>query len=180
MSEARTAVVLCEDLQARVVLYRLLKNRWGKRFPRVRVLPLPAGVGCGSQYVREKYAYEVQAQRTSTVNQVLVVHIDGDNVGLAARNRDFARELSQAGATARGPAEAIAHVVPCWETETWILHAKGETVNETEAAPQKFRGREAAAAEPLIDLLVALVQGTDTAPDHLPSLGAVVPELRRL
>lgn len=173
-------MVLCEDLQAQVVLYRLLSKRWGNRFPRVRALPLPAGQGCGSQYVREQYAVEVRAQRSASVNQVLVVHIDGDNVGLAVRNSAFASELSTAGLAARGPAEPIAHVIPCWETETWILHAQGESVTESANARRKFQGEEGSAAEPLVDLLVALTAGTKSAPPHLPALGAVVHELRRL
>ena len=180
MSDRKAAVILCEDLQAQVVLWRLFKRKWGGRFPRVRVLPLPAGKGCGSQYVRGRYADEVHAQRASSVAQVLVVHIDGDDVGLQGRTSELAAQLQAAGKAARGASEPIAHVIPCWETETWILHALGETVAEGAKAPRKFRGEEAKAAAPLVDLLDRLVDGKAAAPSHLPALSAVVPELQRL
>lgn len=68
MSRKVTAVVLCEDKQSRAVLYRYLKHKRG--FERVRVLPLPAGEGCGSQYVRENYAREVRAHTSGSPNSI--------------------------------------------------------------------------------------------------------------
>lgn len=180
MSEGRTAVILCEDLLSSVVLRRLIAKKWGKRFPRVRILPLPAGRGCGSQYVRARYPDEVRAQRTSHVSQVLVVHMDGDDVGLQGRTNALAARLADEGHPARAKDEPIAHVIPCWQLETWVAHANGEAVTEDQPVPHAFRGREGKAAEPLVEMLARLTSGAAVAPDHLPALDAATAELRRL
>lgn len=178
MNRKVTAVVLCEDKQSRTVLYRYLKHERG--FERVRVLPLPAGQGCGSQYVRESYAREVRARRRSSVAEVLVVHIDADNHTVADRGVELADELKKAGMQPRGLDEPIALVVPRWEMETWLHHYLGRpSVVETERYP-KFNGREADAAEPTVAALVALVDGRAAAPANLPAIAVAAEELRRL
>jgi hypothetical protein len=178
MSRKVTAIVLCEDKQSRTVLYRYLKHE--RSFDRVRVLPLPAGQGCGSQYVRENYAREVRGQRDKSVAEVLVVHIDADNRTVADRHRELADELKDAGMEPRGPDEPIALVVPRWEMETWLHHYLGRAeVVETEPYP-KFKGWEAEAAEPTVAALVALVDGRAAAPANIPSIGVAAAELRRL
>lgn len=120
MNRKVTAVVLCEDKLSRTVLYRYLKHKRG--FERVVVLPLPAGRQCGSQYVRERFADEVQKQRDQAVASVLVVHIDADNHSVADRKRELAGELAKMGVPPRTQGEPIALVVPRWEMETWLHH----------------------------------------------------------
>jgi len=178
MSRKVTAVVLCEDKQSRAVLYRYLKHERG--FERVRVLPLPAGEGCGSQCVREQYAKEVRGRRDRSVAQVLVVHIDADNLSVEHRHRELAEELKKANMAPRGPAEPIALVVPRWETETWLHHYWGRLgVVETEKYP-KFKGYESEAAEPTVVALVALVDRRADAPTNIPAIAVAAEELWRL
>jgi hypothetical protein len=178
MSRKVTAVVLCEDKQSRAVLHRYLKHERG--FERVRVLPLPAGHGCGSQYVRECYAREVRGQRDKSVAEVLIVHIDADNHTVADRHRELAEELRKAGLSPRGPDEPIALVVPRWEMETWLHHYLGRAgVVETESYP-KFKGHEAEAAGPTVAALVALVDGRASAPGNIPAIAVATEELQRL
>ncbi|MGK3969514.1 hypothetical protein WMF38_33990 [Sorangium sp. So ce118] len=178
MSRKVTAVVLCEDKQARTVLYRYLKHERG--FERVRISSLPAGEGCGSQYVRENFAKEVRRQRDKSVATVLLVHIDADNHTVTHRHRELEDALKSEGVASRGPDEPIALVVPRWETETWLHHYRGQVgVVETEKY-SKFEGREAEAAEPTVAALVALVDGRAAAPANLPSLAVAAAELRRL
>ncbi|WP_438033578.1 hypothetical protein [Sorangium sp. So ce204] len=178
MSRKVTAVVLCEDKQARTVLYRYLKHERG--FERVRVSPLPAGEGCGSDYVRKNYAKEVRRQRDKSVATVLVVHIDADNHTVAHRHRELEDALRSEGAEPRGRDEPIALVVPRWEMETWLHHYRGQPgVMETEKY-SKFKGQEAEAAEPTVAALVELVDGQAAAPANLPSLAIAAEELRRL
>lgn len=178
MSRKLTAVVLCEDKQSMTLLYRYLRHARG--FARVRVEPLPAGLGCGSQYVRERFAAEVRKQRDRAVATVLVVHTDADNLTVAARKAELAAALAAEGESPRGPDEPIALVVPRWELENWLHHYRGRTnVVEGERYP-KFAGREAEAAGPTITALVELVDGRATAPAHLPSLAEAAAELRRL
>jgi hypothetical protein len=178
MSRNVTAVVLCEDKQSRTVLYRYLKHERG--FERVRVLPLPAGQGCGSQHVRENYAREVRRQRDRSVAAVLIVHIDADNHTVPDRHRELANELMKSGMDPREHREPIALVVPRWEMETWLHHYMGRPgVVETEQY-SKFKGREAEAAAPTVAALVALVDGQASPPANLPAIRVAVEELRRL
>ncbi len=178
MSRKVTAVVLCEDKQARAVLYRYLARERG--FARVRVLPLPAGEGCGSQYVRETYAREVGRQRDKSVATVLVVHLDADNHTVADRHRALAQELRNAGMDPRDTDEPIALVIPRWETETWIHHYQDRAVVESDRDLPKFSGREAEAAGPTVAALVALVDGRAVAPGNIPAIAIAAAELRRL
>lgn len=175
-----TVVVLCEDKQASTLLYRDLKHARG--FKRVAIVPLPAATvgGCGSQYVRERYAAEVRKQRDRAVRSALVVHTDADNLTVTDRKQELARMLTTAGVPARQPDEPIALVVPRWETENWLHHYGGrQNVIETARYP-KFSGREADEAKPTVDALVALVDGGAPAPSNLPSIGEAALELRRL
>lgn len=178
MSRKVTAILLCEDKQSRAVLHRYLKHERG--FERVRVLPLPAGQGCGSQYVRENYARAVLGQRDRSVAEVLLVHIDADNSTVADRHRELADELKKEGMEQRGQNEPIALVVPRWEMETWLHHYMGRPgVVETERYP-KFKDCEATSARPTVAALVALVDGRAAAPENLPSIAVAMEELRRL
>jgi hypothetical protein len=175
MSRKVTAVVLCEDLQSRCLLYRYLKQRG---FERIRVLPLPAA--CGEQYVRKHYAEQVKIQRRASVAQVLVVQIDADNGTMAEHHRQLAEELEKAQEGPRTSNELIALIVPRWETETWLHHYRGfEGVVETEQYP-KFKGWEAEAAIPAVRALVELVDGRSEPPPNIPSLTVTRDELRRL
>lgn len=175
MNRNVTAVILCEDLQSQVLLRRYLKARG---FARIRPLPLPAS--CGEQYVRENYAREVKAQRTSSVRQVLVVHIDADRETVENRHQQLEKQLDTHQLDPRSPDEPIALVVPRYETETWLHHFAGRgNVIETESY-NKFDNKEAAAAQPTVLALIDLVDGKTAAPNNLPSLLMAVSELRRL
>lgn len=175
MNRNVTAVILCEDLQSQVLLRRYLKARG---FARIRALPLPSS--CGEQYVRENYAREVKAQRTSSVRQVLVVHIDADQGTVLSRYQQLEKQLDAQQLEARGQDELIALVVPRYETETWLHHFHGrENVVETESY-NKFKNNEASAAQPTVLALIDIVDGKTAAPNNLPSLAMTVSELRRL
>ena len=144
------------------------------------MLPLPAGRQCGSQYVRERFADEVQKQRDQAVASVLVVHIDADNHSVADRKRELAGELAKMAVPPRTQGEPIALVVPRWEMENWLHHYLGRpNVVETQCY-SKFKDDEGRAAKPGVEALVALVDGHDTAPSNLPSIGEAAIELRRL
>lgn len=175
MNRNVTAVILCEDLQSQVLLRRYLKARG---FARIRPLPLPAS--CGEQFVREKYAGEVNAQRKSSVAQVLVVHIDADKGSVENRHNQLKKQLDEHGLNTRGHDEPIALVVPRYETESWLHHYLGaENIDEIESY-SKFKNHEAEAAMPTVLALIDLVDGKTNAPDNLPSLEMAVSELRRL
>lgn len=180
MSRQAQVVVLCEDLQSRTLLWRYLKMRG---YPRhnIRVGALASGAGCGSQRVREQYAHEVRVQRTRHVTQVLVVHMDADNLTVRDRHRELADALAHAGLPPRGVEEPIALVVPKWATETWLHHFLGAPgVAESARVTSKFPDKEASAAEPTAEALLACVQGGVPSPANLPSFATAVSELQRL
>jgi hypothetical protein len=171
--------VLCEDSQSATLIRQYLYRRG---FPRraVQVDSPPAGVGCGSQWVRERYAGAVRVSRTRHVAEALVVHIDADNHSVAERHAELARALAAAEQAPRSDDEAIALVVPRWETETWLHHHLGrEGVHEEHRGYPKFSNPHEAAT-PTAEALLACVRGTASPPGHLPSFAAAVAELGRL
>lgn len=170
-----TAVILCEDKQSQVVLWRYAKARG---FQSIRALPLAGS--CGSQYVRESYAREVRSRRVKHVAQVLLVHIDADQFTVQERHRELADQLKLNEVEPRTQDEPVALVVPRREMETWLHHYRGkEGIVETVAYP-RFRGEEADAAKPTVDALVAMVTGKQEPPKNLPAITEAVSELRRL
>jgi len=144
------------------------------------MLPLPSGLGCGSQSVRERYADEVRKQRDKAVASVLIVHIDADSLSVADRKQELAAALASKGFPSRGPDEPISLVVPRRETENWLHHYLGRPgVAEGQKYPH-FRDDESRAAKPTVEALVELVEGRAAAPANLPSIGEAALELRRL
>jgi hypothetical protein len=178
MNRKRTAVILCEDKQASTLLYQYLKHE--RRFKHVFVLPLPAGEGCGSQYVRERFPGELRKQRDKAVASVLVVHTDADNRTVAERKQELAAALAREEVAPRQPGEPVALVVPRWETENWLHHFLARPAVTESGRYPKFSGEEARAAKPTVAALVSLVDGSSAAPKNLPSIEESALELRRL
>ncbi|MBA3547505.1 MAG: hypothetical protein H0T76_13540 [Nannocystis sp.] len=179
MSRRVQVVVLCEDLQSATLLRQYLYLRG---FPRrsVRVEALPASSGCGSQGVRERYAEAVHANRTRHVAEALVVHIDADNHSVDERHTELAKVLAAAGQAPRANEEAIAIVVPRWETETWLHHFLGRnSVLESHRGYPKF-AQQHDAATPTAKALLDCVRNITSPPANLPSFATAVAELARL
>ena len=68
MSDEVSCVVLCEDQQHSVFVYRLLKLR-GVNPRKILLKPASRGVGAGSQYVRERYPSELRAIRAAALDR---------------------------------------------------------------------------------------------------------------
>ncbi len=178
MSRRVQVFILCEDLQSQVLLRQFLIARG---FPprALRFDRLPAA--CGSQWVRERYASAVRINRTRHVAEALIVHIDADNHLVAERHAELGAALTTAGQSARSPTEAIALIVPRWETETWLHHFVGRAdVQESHRGYPKFANDQYAAAKPTAEALLACLRGTSTPPANLPSFTTAVTELTRL
>jgi len=172
--------ILCEDLLAATVVRRLLIARgFAKR--NIYVHDLPSGAGAGSQFVHDAYPTAVRAVRRGHVAASLVVHTDADNRSVQERHADLATALAAAAEPARAPNEPIALIVPKWEIDTWVHHARGNAVVESTAyTSAKIHSEEAAAADDVIGVLLPLWEGTAVAPAHLPSIATAVGELGRL
>jgi len=75
----------------------------------------------------------------------VVTVADADNLTVQDRKIEFDAALKADGQKPRQPDEPIAVVVPRRQIETWILHLRGEHVDENQQCPH-FRGHERSCA----------------------------------
>jgi len=144
-------VVVCEDAQQRVFIYRLLKAFGLHR--RFRAEVAQEGQGAADQWVRETYPDEVAAYRQSTMAVGLVTIIDADENSVSFRYRQLNEELDANDLEHRKRDEQICLLVPKRNVETWIhaLAPSGEEVNEQDAYPKLEKESE---CQPAVDQLV--------------------------
>lgn len=200
---SRFYVVLCEDLQSRVFIYRVLREL-GVDPHNIRIQPYPdnrvhsVGGGsprrvkgylvyaCGAQHILMNYPAELAEIRTQSAKRdaALVVHIDVDNATPDGRTmQDRRSELDDAcaskGVPKRTEKDPVALLVPRREMETWIhFFLQGPPIVEHVSYP-KLTGHEAD-AEPAA-IAFARHAKTKTVPlDAIPSLVDGLAELRRV
>jgi hypothetical protein len=128
MSRRALCIVLCEDTQHDVFARRFLE-REGYETRDIRVVKAPGGLGAAEQFVRRRFPEELTAYR-SRPNQLLVVLIDGDNVGVEERKRELARACREASVQERTGSERVVILVPTWNIETWFAYLDGQEVVE--------------------------------------------------
>lgn len=178
MSRASQVVVLVEDQPQQRFVRRYLYEL-GYAPHDIRFLPLPSGKGAGEQSVRQRYAPAVQAFRQRQAATALVVAIDADTGEVSQRNRQLRTELDQAGLGPRADGEAVAHLIPKRNIETWILCLTGREVDE-----ETDYSRDAGVHELIPAAAAAFREWSRPnaiAPDScVPSLRAAIPEVRRL
>ncbi len=131
MSRNVQLVLICEDQQHEVFARRLLHRAgWDKR--RLRVEKAPPGRGSAEQFVRERFPVELAAYRSKRhqLGQAVIVLLDGDDQGVAARLRRLAEACQSQGLPPRQDGERVAFFVPTWNIETWLAYLNDETVDE--------------------------------------------------
>jgi len=90
-----------------------------------------SGEGSAEQWVRERFAVEVEACRSRHAETRLVVLIDADTRTVQERIAQLDTALREAGAPPIPvDTEQIARLVPKRNIETWILCLNEEVVNE--------------------------------------------------
>lgn len=158
-------VVLCEDRQHETFLYRLLKDLG---FPKGRIETKTCSTGAADQFVRERYADEVEMHRRQAKKMKigLVVMIDADENTVDERHQELNNVLAERGLDSRSQDEAVCLLVPKRNIETWIYALLGEDVNETEAYSKLERQRQ---CQPAVDQLAADVRD-GCRDDVIPSL----------
>lgn len=180
-SGQRRVRILCEDRRTERFVRRLCE-RHGVRVMDVEVAP--AGKGAASAWVCRSYARAVGKRRSKSfqANLGLLVVVDGDNVGVAARMEELDARLDEAGAPRRGPAEPVAVFIPTWSIETWLAHLAGrEGVDESRPLKDDVRFHALwsdGAAESTT--LEAAVEGWGLTLSPLPSLLAARSEAPRV
>lgn len=151
---ARTAkyIILAEDLAgARLVENYLVTTGVPRRDVRQEIHP--RALGSGKSWVEQQYRVEVEAYRSKRnhVFKALLVVTDADQHTVAQRHASLDASLASASPPIplRQPGEAIAHVIPRWEIETWAEHLlRGTSVSEDEKMrwPAERSERECARA----------------------------------
>ncbi|HEX3556440.1 MAG TPA: hypothetical protein VIA62_24735 [Thermoanaerobaculia bacterium] len=129
MSRRVQLVLLCEDKQQEAFARRFL-NAIGWETRAMRVEKAPAGRGAGEQFVRERFPRELKAHRSRPVSQALVVMMDGDADGPAARLQQLGKASHEAGVAERARDERVAVFIPTWNIETWLVYLDGGHVDE--------------------------------------------------
>lgn len=121
MSSGLRVRILCEDTRSERFLVRLCKARG---VAVVDVEKAPKADGSASAWVLARYPLLVRQRRSKNFQQNLglLVHIDGDDVGVTARKAALDQRLAALSIPPRDGAERIALLVPTWCVETWLLH----------------------------------------------------------
>jgi hypothetical protein len=99
----------------------------------MRFVPCPAGAGSGEQWVRERFAVEVEVyrRRRAHAETTLIVVIDADELFVQERLAQLDRSLDEAHTDRiRQDAEGIARLVAKRNIETWILCLNDVPVDE--------------------------------------------------
>lgn len=132
--------VLVED-RALERLVRECLYALGVHTREIRIVAYPAGRGSAKQWIDREYPVQIHAyRRWSSQNIALVVGTDADEQTVQERVQRLAGVLKEAGHEARAPEERIAHWVPRWNIETWLLFLNGSEVDEE--ANHKGQARE--------------------------------------
>jgi hypothetical protein len=125
-------IVLVEDSRHQQFVRRYLR-RCGLEQHAMRFVPYPAGARSGEQWVRERFAVEVEAyrRRRAHAETTLIVLIDADDLSVQERLAQLDRCLDEArAARVRPDVEQIARLVPKRNIETWILCLNDVPVDE--------------------------------------------------
>jgi hypothetical protein len=167
--------ILCEDkLHQQFVFRYLRKAGFGAHEIVPGDLPGDSG-GAGDQWVLERYAPAVKEHRRRAAKGALIVVLDADTDEVSRRTRQLDGLLRNAGLDDRSDSEAIVHLIPRRNIETWILHLCGQNVNEVD--DEKRLGVDRMVADAAANFFV----WSGKQPAHcLPSLRAAIQELKRL
>ena len=96
----------------------------------MRIVNSPSGAGSAEQWVRERFAIEVEACRRRQAGTKLIVLIDADRSSVRQRISQLDQALREAEVPAIRIGEEIARLIPKRNIETWIMCLNSEIVNE--------------------------------------------------
>jgi hypothetical protein len=159
-----------------MLVYRYLIKR-GVGSYAIRIERSPSGEGSAENWVRGRFAKEVNEYRKRHAETALIVVIDADTGTVQDRLRQLDEVLAGAVVT---NTEQIARLVPKRNIETWILCLNGHEIDEeTDSKKKKYdwRGLIPSAAETLFQWTRSKAE----PPFHcIDSLRNGVRELKRL
>lgn len=146
-----------------------------------RIVSYTSGQGAGEQRVRESYSDAVTYYRRKAnhLNVGLLVCIDADSHTVQERSKHLADALAGTGGKPRDEKERIAHWIPKWNVETWILHLTGNQVDEKKSYKDRLKDEvdfKGAAAE----FELQFGKSKQGEAPELPALETAFQETRRL
>jgi len=178
LTEFSKIFILAEDARQQLFVRRFLfKAGFGTHV--IDPEPLPDGTGgAGELWGRKRYPGVVKKYRKRAVKAktALIVAIDADTEEVRHRARQLEGSLKQEKLDPRTDGEAIVHLIPRRNIETWILHLNGEEVDE------EMDYRHEKNVDDLISKAsTAFFQWTAQTPERcLPSLLGAIEEAKRL
>ena len=127
-------IILAEDKEQQNLIRRYLQ-KCGHDTRYLRLVPLPAEAsgGSGEKYVREHYAEQVRACRSSLGKKssaLLIVIVDADSKATDWRAAQLSDALEAADEAVLSEDEPIVVLIPKRHVETWIRALVGKKVNE--------------------------------------------------
>ena len=78
-----------------------------------------------------RFPTELAEHQRRPVSQALIVMLDGDHRGVAARMTELQDACREAGVPVRFPEDGVLVVVPTWRIETWLAYLDGECADES-------------------------------------------------
>lgn len=169
--------VLAEDVRHQNFVRRYLLKA-GLAYHEFKAEPIPKGSGgAGEQWVRKRYPHVVKKcrARSASAKTALIVIVDADVGEVSQRLRQLEGSLKEEGVASRQASETIAHFIPRRNIETWVLHLRGEGVNEQE--DYKARARDDMIRPAAETFHLWTLQGHAGC---LPSVSAAIHEAARL
>jgi len=175
-------IILAEDVEQQNLVRRYLERCGHGRRLRLVDLPADGAGGSGEKYVRDQFAKQVQAYRSSIgkrASALLIVIVDADQETTRRRAAQLSSALTAAGMDQRNEDELIAILIPKRHVETWVRALLGEQVNETDKFkyPEPTSKQILQAAETLYGWTRPNAEPGPTSP---PSLTESIPEWRKI
>lgn len=173
-------VILCEDKQTDSFIRRFLKKAHNIQAHDLTVQPYPSGKGSGEQFVRKRYANELNAlrQRQHRANTALIVAIDADTSNITQIKETLKAACSDIGIESNTDKDNVAFVIPKRNIETWITWLNGNDVDENKSYT-KLQKKESG-CQLAVEKLYVLCQQSVTPPDFPESLATACVEYRKV
>lgn len=179
MSKPSLVIVIVEDNQQKMLLYRYLIKRGLKRHT-IRINRSPSGQGSAESWVRKTWVKEIRAYRSRHAQTALAVVIDADASAVQHRLSQLDEALTGSGEETVTENEQIARLVPKRNVETWILCLNGQPVDE-ETDYKRTRVEWSELIASASETLLQWTQSPDQPPENcVSSLRRGVREIKRL
>jgi hypothetical protein len=173
-------ILLVEDTLHEQLIFRYLR-RLGFGIHAMRIVESPSGEGSAEQWVRERFAAEVEACRGRQAETRLIVLIDADTHTVQERIAQLDKALQEAEAPViPDDTNEIARLVPKRNIETWILCLNDLEVNE-DTDYKRTRDNWSELVRPAVSTLYGWTRPSAAVPPScVESLQIGIGELRKL